>query len=134
MKVKLRGDISGSRDGQPWPPAGTELDLPDDEAATLCANGSAIPVGSNKAGEEHAVVLDEATEARVKAATTTRERQSRSKRAHEPLNPGLADDDQPAEDENGPRLSEVHAEESANVENPGKSTESADTGSKSKSK
>lgn len=44
MRVILLGDISGSRDGQDWPPRGSELDLPDDEAALLCAQRMARPV------------------------------------------------------------------------------------------
>lgn len=31
-KVKLFVSMSGTRDGQPWPPAGSVVELPDDEA------------------------------------------------------------------------------------------------------
>lgn len=40
----LLGDISGTRDGQEWPPRGSEVDLPDDEGLRLCAIGMARPV------------------------------------------------------------------------------------------
>jgi hypothetical protein len=123
MKVKTTGQISGSRDGVEWPPAGSEIDLPQDEALSLINSGMARPVGRVSEAET-AVVLDPATEARVKAATTTRERASRSKRAHEPLNLGAADENQPAEDDNGPRLPEVNAGESARVEDPATPTQS----------
>jgi hypothetical protein len=126
MKVKLRSEISGSRDGQAWPSAGSEIDLPDDEAAALCASGAARPVGDRKLNEEHAVVLDEATEQRVRAATTTRERAARTKRAHEPVNLGAADEEQPDEADNGPRLPEVNGAEAAKVEDPAKPTQSED--------
>jgi hypothetical protein len=72
------------------------------------------------------VVLDPATEARVKHATITRERSSRSKRAHEPVNLGAAAQEQPVEDDNGPRLPEVNASESAKVEDPTVATQSED--------
>jgi hypothetical protein len=69
-------------------------------------------------------VLDEDTEQRVLHDTTTRERQSRSKRAHEPVDLDAADEQQPVEDDNGPRLPEVNAAESAKVEDPAQPTQS----------
>lgn len=42
MRVTMRGDISGTRDGVDWPARGGFVDLPDDEAAQLVANGMAI--------------------------------------------------------------------------------------------
>lgn len=44
MKVELLGELSGTRDGQAWPPRGSIVELPDDEAAQLCANRMARPV------------------------------------------------------------------------------------------
>ncbi|GAB3884572.1 hypothetical protein [Terrabacter terrigena] len=126
MKVRLTSEISGSRDGKPWPAAGEEIDLPADEAASLVASGAAVPAGRGAGDVETAVVLDPATEARVKHATTTRERSSRSKRAHEPVNLGLAETEQPVEDDNGPRLPEINADESAKVEDPAEATQSDD--------
>lgn len=40
--MKIR--IAGSRNGVRWPVAGTVVDLPDGEAADLCAAGLAAPV------------------------------------------------------------------------------------------
>nr|MDT0658031.1 hypothetical protein [Micromonospora sp. DSM 115978] len=44
MRVRMKGQISGSRNGVPWPPKGGVIDLPDDEAAQLCDAGMATPV------------------------------------------------------------------------------------------
>lgn len=40
-KVRLLAQISGSRDGQPWPAAGNFVTVTDDEADTLVRNGQA---------------------------------------------------------------------------------------------
>lgn len=44
MKVRMKSDVSGDRNGKPWPSRGGELVLPDEEGAALCANGMAEPV------------------------------------------------------------------------------------------
>ena len=44
MRVCMTVEISGTRDGVPWPPRGGEVDLPDAEGADLCAAGYATPV------------------------------------------------------------------------------------------
>lgn len=43
MKVRLKGDISGSRDGVAWPQRGGVIDLPEDEALSLLNSGMAEP-------------------------------------------------------------------------------------------
>lgn len=48
--IKLKVQISGTRNGEEWPAPGTVIALPDDEAATLIANGNAEPAD----GEETA--------------------------------------------------------------------------------
>lgn len=45
MKIKLRVQISGTRNGQVWPVVGTIVDLPDDEAVQLVRNGTASACG-----------------------------------------------------------------------------------------
>jgi len=125
MKVLLTGDITGSRNGQAWPPAGTEVELPEDEALGLIASGMARG-GDVDAEKRRAAALgavDEVTAAQVKAATSTRERQAVSKRAHEPLNLGAAAELQPVEDDNGPRLPEVNGAIAAKVADPSTPTE-----------
>jgi hypothetical protein len=42
----MKVDVSGTRDGAAWPPRGSVLDLPDEEAAQYCANGMAEPVAT----------------------------------------------------------------------------------------
>lgn len=48
MKVRMKEQILGTRDGVAWPPAGGEIELPDHEAKKLCAAGSAVPVDSSQ--------------------------------------------------------------------------------------
>ena len=54
MKVEMKIRIAGSRNGVRWPEAGGVVDLPDGEAADLCAAGLAAPV-AEKAKPEKAV-------------------------------------------------------------------------------
>lgn len=44
MRIQMKIELSGARDGVKWPGIGSEVDLPDDEAAQMCANGYAAPV------------------------------------------------------------------------------------------
>jgi hypothetical protein len=41
MRVRMKIAISGSRNGADWPPAGGEIDLPDEEAEHLVSIGLA---------------------------------------------------------------------------------------------
>lgn len=66
MIVLLKGDISGTRDGLPWPPRGSTVDLPDDEALKLCASGMAVPMPDVEV--ETAMM---APDAEVRALSTT---------------------------------------------------------------
>jgi hypothetical protein len=58
MKVEL----SGMRNGVEWPPRGSVIELPDDEAAEYCAAGMAEPVAVFDGDEEKAVMPDDAEE------------------------------------------------------------------------
>ncbi len=51
MKIKLTDQITGTRNGVRWPEPGEEIDLPDAEAAKLCAAGRAKPVETRKKAE-----------------------------------------------------------------------------------
>lgn len=42
MRIILKHQISGTRNGEDWPAAGSTVDLPDDEAAGLLATNSAV--------------------------------------------------------------------------------------------
>lgn len=44
MRVKMIVQLSGTRDGKPWPGRGETMDLPDEEAAQMCASGMAETV------------------------------------------------------------------------------------------
>lgn len=57
MRVLLIGEMSGTRDGREWPPPGSTIDLPDDEAAVLCKGGMARPVATEPVATEVAVPL-----------------------------------------------------------------------------
>lgn len=61
--------IAGTRDGVAWPPAGGVVDLPDHEAARLCANGRAEPVADKDGDVEKAVAPE--GEKRRRARKTT---------------------------------------------------------------
>jgi hypothetical protein len=50
----MRIQITGTRDGVRWPAPGGVVDLPDHEAARLCANGRAEPVADVEEKSEHA--------------------------------------------------------------------------------
>lgn len=52
MRVRMKVDISGARDGKPWPARGEVADLPDDEAAGLCESGMAEPVAERDKAEK----------------------------------------------------------------------------------
>lgn len=42
MKVKMKVDISGTRNGKPWPPHGHTIEVTDDEARDMIAAGHAV--------------------------------------------------------------------------------------------
>ena len=44
MRVQMRAQIAGTRDGVLWPEVGAEITVPDAEGAQLCASGHATPV------------------------------------------------------------------------------------------
>jgi len=46
MRVKMLAEISGTRDGVPWPAVGDVCDVPDIEAAELVAAGYAETVAA----------------------------------------------------------------------------------------
>ena len=51
MKIKMKYQVSGTRDGQDWPAIGEELTVPDEEGAELCASGIAEPVTDRRKPE-----------------------------------------------------------------------------------
>lgn len=63
MRVRLLVDVSGTRDGLPWPPRGNEVNLPDDEARQMVEALQAIPVSTHRSAET-AVAADPTVEQR----------------------------------------------------------------------
>ncbi|MEV7755630.1 hypothetical protein [Streptomyces griseofuscus] len=49
MKIRMKTDVSGSRNGEPWPGRGSTLEVPDAEGADLCKAGIAEPVAKKDA-------------------------------------------------------------------------------------
>jgi hypothetical protein len=77
MKVKMKGWISGTRNGVPWPAAGGVVDLPDPEAAKLCASGMAEPVAEKASDKAEKAVAPE-PETREESGLTTKRAPTRS--------------------------------------------------------
>lgn len=48
MKIRMKIEVSGTRDGQPWPERGETVEVSDGEGAQLCAGGLADPVRDEK--------------------------------------------------------------------------------------
>lgn len=46
MKIRMRIDVSGTRNGREWPRRGSVIELPDDEARQYCEAGMAEPVAT----------------------------------------------------------------------------------------
>lgn len=65
MLVRMIGEVSGTRDGTPWPKIGREIDLPPDEAVPLIQAQMAVPVADLERGLEAAVVPSAPVEERT---------------------------------------------------------------------
>jgi hypothetical protein len=50
MRVKMTQQLSGTRNGEPWPPPGEVVDLPKQEAEELVQAGLASPAGRRDGG------------------------------------------------------------------------------------
>lgn len=51
MRVRLNVQLSGTRDGVAWPPVGSVVELPEDEARDMITSGTARPVNDSDAAE-----------------------------------------------------------------------------------
>jgi hypothetical protein len=71
MKIRIKGVISGTRNGMDWPKRGEEVDFPDDEAAQLCAAGLAEAVKSEPAPPVETATVEEKVETATPAAPLT---------------------------------------------------------------
>ncbi|AKN71232.1 hypothetical protein QR97_27890 [Streptomyces sp. PBH53] len=70
MRVRMKVTLSGTRDGEAWPPRGELVDLPDAEAADMVAAGLA-----EKPGED-APRVEEATAPEAETSTPSRRKPS----------------------------------------------------------
>lgn len=69
MKITMRVGITGTRNGEDWPPAGGTIDLPADEANALVEAGLA-----EAATTKNAPAVEAAAVAAPEAATTPKPR------------------------------------------------------------
>lgn len=67
MKVRMKVSITGLRDGKPWPPAGGEIVVSDQEGADLCTDGMAELVEASKPEPRTATAAKPETRAKKKA-------------------------------------------------------------------
>lgn len=77
MRIRMKVDVSGMRNGQPWPPKGTVIDLPGDEAVQYCEAGMAFPVPENEI-ETATATVDEEQRGPVTTQTGPAKRAKRS--------------------------------------------------------
>jgi hypothetical protein len=54
MRVRMRVEVSGTRDGKPWPQRGQIAEFNDEEALELCASGIGEPVKYEQPATEFA--------------------------------------------------------------------------------
>ena len=71
MKVRMKVQMSGTRNGELWPAVGEIVELSDAEGAKYCANGTAEPVAARAKAETATVKADDVEE-RKSGLTTKR--------------------------------------------------------------
>lgn len=64
MKVRMRDQLQGTRNGVRWPSPGTVIELPDGEAVDLCSQNVAEPVAEVAARVEKKVAVKPETRKR----------------------------------------------------------------------
>lgn len=52
MKVRMLVQITGTRNGKPWPPIGETVEVGDGEGVDLCSTGAAEPVAEKPKSEK----------------------------------------------------------------------------------
>jgi hypothetical protein len=76
MKVRLIYRLDGTRNGQPWPAIGGEIDLPTSEAINLINHGYAVPVPVPQVQER--ATLEQKPERATLPKTTSKPRKGRN--------------------------------------------------------
>lgn len=70
MLVRMIGDISGLRDGKPWPRRGHTIDLPEVEARDLLLSDMAVEVKAGEKAEVETAAVDTKPKQARKAGLT----------------------------------------------------------------
>jgi hypothetical protein len=81
-RVRMRGQVSGTRNGQPWPQVGDTVELSDDEAQTLIRGGLAVHVHEDPPKVERAVKPPEDVEKRAAEDTASKTPEKLPEPAH----------------------------------------------------
>jgi hypothetical protein len=76
MKVRLIYKLDGTRNGQPWPAVGGEIDVPTSEAMNLISHGYAVPVLTPQVQER--ATVEEQPERATLPKTTSKPRKGRN--------------------------------------------------------
>jgi hypothetical protein len=76
MKVRLIYKLDGTRNGEPWPAIGGEIDVPVSEAINLISHGYAVPVPVPQ--EHERAVIEQAPERATLPKTTSKPRKGRN--------------------------------------------------------
>jgi len=72
IKIRLKVGLTGTRNGVEWPPRGSEVELPDQEALEMIQAGMAEPVTSFRNAEKAVPPAAETREALVPKRTLKR--------------------------------------------------------------
>lgn len=76
MKVRLIYRLDGTRNGEPWPAIGGEIDVPTSEAVNLISHGYAVPVLTPQVQER--ATVEEQPERATLPKTTSKPRKGRN--------------------------------------------------------
>jgi hypothetical protein len=76
MKVRLIYRLDGTRNGEPWPAVGGEIDVPTSEAMNLISHGYAVPVLTPQVQER--ATVEEQPERATLPKTTSKPRKGRN--------------------------------------------------------
>lgn len=115
MRVKLKAQISGTRDGVSWPPVGTVVELPDDEARSMMYAGTAEALNDRDRHEPVVTMPDNVEDATEKFIPETAR--------HEPA---VGIENLPDEDRR-PNMAAIGLDDSGEIAH-GPSTDDADNG------
>jgi hypothetical protein len=76
MKVRLIYKLDGTRNGEPWPAVGGEIDVPVSEAVNLISHGYAVPVAVPH--EQERATAEQQLERATLPKTTSKPRKGRN--------------------------------------------------------